>query len=95
MRIYLGGGCLPGFDRRRAFGSGYMAGNHWAGREYGEHDENLWDIEANRRQKDSWTPDSPLSPTGKEARHVRLLLFVIGVNGVADVGIDSGFNHEL
>ncbi len=35
----------------------------------------IWGMEANCRQKASGTPDSPLSLTGKEARHVRLLLF--------------------
>ncbi len=35
----------------------------------------IWGMEVNRRQKTSGTPDSLLSPTGKEARHTRLLLF--------------------
>ena len=34
-----------------------------------------WNTEAMRRQKASGKPDCPLAPTGKEARHVRALLF--------------------
>ncbi len=34
----------------------------------------IWGIEANYRQKASEMPDSPLSPTSKEARHIRLFL---------------------
>ncbi len=34
-----------------------------------------WNTEAMRQQKDSGKPDYPLAPMGKEARHVRALLF--------------------
>ena len=34
-----------------------------------------WNTEAMRRRKASGKPDCPLAPTGKEARHVRALLF--------------------
>ncbi len=40
MQIYLGGGCLHGFDKERAFGTGYMAGNLWASQKHREQDEN-------------------------------------------------------
>ncbi len=40
MRIHLRGCCLYGYDRRKAFGAKYMAGNPSASREYGKHDEN-------------------------------------------------------
>lgn len=55
----------------------------------------MWDTEANHRRKTNGMPDSPLSPTGKEAKYGIHSNFVIKVNKVADLGINSGFNHEL
>ncbi len=34
-----------------------------------------WNIEVMRRQKGSGKPNCPLAPMGKEARHVRAILF--------------------
>ncbi len=35
----------------------------------------MWNSKAIRQQKGSGKPDCPLAPMGKEARHVRALLF--------------------
>ena len=40
MQIYLGGSCLYGFDRQKAFGARYLAENPSASREHWKHDKN-------------------------------------------------------
>lgn len=55
----------------------------------------IWNIKTICLQNADEKLDCLFYLTNKEARYIYALYFMIGVNKIADLSIDIGFNHRL
>lgn len=83
------------FDRQRTFRAGYIARNSRSSREYKEHDEKSISQEDSLLAKSKWDKNYSIFPLWVGNQTYESTYFLAYNCHVTNLGIDSGFNHEL